>query len=93
MDSLPGAAFQFISCTATAITLYLTLAHATSAFYLPLTHQHSSSSRLQYSDYSRSASTFSLSVSTTIPDLTILEFIFWTTKLRKQLYKNLKYNI
>jgi hypothetical protein len=37
-------------------------------------------------------SAFSHPVSTTIPDLTILEFIFGTTKLRKQLYKNLKYD-
>jgi hypothetical protein len=34
----------------------------------------------------------SLPVSTTIPDLIILKFILWTTNLRKQLYKNLKYD-
>jgi hypothetical protein len=38
-------------------------------------------------------SVFSLLVSTTISDLIILEFILWTTNLRKQLYKNLKYDI
>jgi hypothetical protein len=37
-------------------------------------------------------SLLSLSVNTTISDLTILEFILWTTNLRKQLHKNLKYD-
>jgi hypothetical protein len=37
-------------------------------------------------------SVFSLLVSTTISDLIILEFILWTTNLKKQLYKNLKYD-
>jgi hypothetical protein len=71
--------------------LYLTLAHAMLAFSLLLAHQLSSS-RLQHPCYIPSASAFSLPVSTTISDLTFLEFIFWTTKLRKQLYKNLKYD-
>jgi hypothetical protein len=71
--------------------MYLTLAHAMLAFSLSLTLQRSSS-RLQHPGYSPSASAFSLRVSITIPDLTILEFIFCTTKLRKQLYKNLKYD-
>jgi hypothetical protein len=68
--------------------MYLTLAHVS---FLPLAHQRSSS-RLHHPAYSPSASAFSLLVSTTIPDLTILEFMFWTTKFRKQLYKNLKYD-
>jgi hypothetical protein len=46
-----------------------------------------------YLTFVHAASVFSLPISTTITDLTILEFIFWTTKLRKQLYKNLKYDI
>jgi hypothetical protein len=37
-------------------------------------------------------SVFSLSVNIIISHLTILEFIFWTTNLRKQLHKNLKYD-
>jgi hypothetical protein len=36
-------------------------------------------------------SVFFFPVSTTILDLTISEFISWTTNLRKQLHKNLKY--
>jgi hypothetical protein len=54
-----------------------------SAFSLSLT-QHGSSSRLQHPGYNPSASAFSLSVSTTILDLTILEFNLWTTNLRKK---------
>jgi hypothetical protein len=73
------------------VWLYLTLVHAMSAFSLSLAHQRSSS-RLQHSSYNPSASAFSFPVSTTIPNLTILEFIFWTIKLRKQLYKKLKYD-
>jgi hypothetical protein len=60
------------------VRLYLTLAHTTSAFSLPLTH-YGSSSRLQLPGYNPSASTFSLPVSTTIS-----EFNSWTTNLRKQ---------
>jgi hypothetical protein len=67
--------------------LYLNLDHATSAFYLPLDHQRSNSS-LQHSALQSYQS--SLSVSTTILHLTILEFIFWTIKIRKQLYKKIK---
>jgi hypothetical protein len=55
--------------------MYLIFTHVTSVFFFPLAHQRSSS-RLQYSGYIPSVSVFSLSVSTTIPDLTILEFIF-----------------
>jgi hypothetical protein len=58
------------------VWLYLTLVHVTSALSLPLTHQRSSS-KLQHSGYSPSTSAFSLLISTTIPDFTILEFIFW----------------
>jgi hypothetical protein len=50
---------------------------------LSLTH-YGSSSRLQLLGYSPSISAFSLPVSTTIPDLTILEFNSWTTNLRKK---------
>jgi hypothetical protein len=64
--------------------LYITLAHTTSAFSLPLNH-YGSSSRLQLLGYSSSISVFSLSVSTTIPDLTISEFISQTMNLRKQI--------
>jgi hypothetical protein len=62
---------------------YLTLTHVTPGFSLPLIHQ-CSSNRLQHPGYILSVSVFSLSVSTTIPDLTILEFNSWTTNLRKQ---------
>jgi hypothetical protein len=79
------------------VWLYLTFIHVTSVFSFPLTypnllgnkrlgcglaHQRSSSS-LQHLGYSPSASAFSLLIITTIPDFTILEFIVWTTKLRK----------
>jgi hypothetical protein len=64
--------------------LYLILAHATSAFSLPLTH-YGSSSRVQLSGYSPLALAFSLPVSTTILDLTISKFISRTTNLRKQI--------
>jgi hypothetical protein len=63
--------------------LYLNLTHATSAFSLPLTH-YGSSNRLHLPGYTPSASAFSLQVSTTIPDLTILEFNLCPTNLRKQ---------
>jgi hypothetical protein len=59
------------------VWLYLTLAHAMLVFSLTLVH-YGSSSRLQLSGYSLSASAFSLSVSTTI-----LEFNSWTTNLKK----------
>jgi hypothetical protein len=39
--------------------------------------------------YSPSASVFSLSVSTSIPDLTISEFISWTTNLKKNKLNNI----
>ncbi len=65
------------------VWLYLTLAHATSAFSLPLAH-YGSSSRLQLPSCSPSASAFSLLISTTIPDLTISEFILRITNLRKK---------
>jgi hypothetical protein len=55
------------------VWLYLTFAHVTPAFSQPLAY-YGSSSRLQYSGYSPSTSAFSLSVSTTIPALTISEF-------------------
>jgi hypothetical protein len=55
-----------------------------SDFSPPLTY-HGSSSRLHLSGYSTLVSAFSLSVSTTIPDLTISEFISWTMNLRKQI--------
>jgi hypothetical protein len=58
------------------VLLYLTLAHVTSAFSLPLTHQRSSN-RLQHPGYSPSVSAFSLTINTIIPDFIILEFIFW----------------
>jgi hypothetical protein len=71
------------------VWLYLTFVHVTSVFSFPLgypnllgnkrlgcglAHQRSSS-RLQHSGYSPSASAFSLLIITTIPDFTILEFI------------------
>jgi hypothetical protein len=62
--------------------MYLILDHTTSSFSLFLAY-YGSSSMLQYLVYNSSILTFSVSVSTTILDLTILEFIFWTTKLRK----------
>jgi hypothetical protein len=55
------------------------MSHQFSLFLSP------TSSRLEHPDYSSSASDFSLPVSTLIPDLTILEFISWTTNLRKQI--------
>jgi hypothetical protein len=54
-------------------SLYLIFVHAISAFSPPLIY-HGSSSRLQHSSYSPSVSVFSLSVSTTLSDLTISEF-------------------
>jgi hypothetical protein len=69
--------------------IYFNLDYTISIFSLPLDHQRSISS-LQYSVHSH-ISIISLSQyhhST----LNHLEFIFWTTKLRKQLYKNLKYD-
>jgi hypothetical protein len=53
--------------------LYHTIVHVTLIFFLPLAH-YGSNSMLQHLYYNLSA--FILSVSTTIPDLTILEFIF-----------------
>jgi hypothetical protein len=57
------------------VCLYLTLIHATSVFSIPLAHQRYSS-MLQHPGYSPSVSAFSLTVSTTILDLIIFEFIF-----------------
>jgi hypothetical protein len=54
------------------------------AFSLPFSHQRFNN-MLHYPSYSSSASAFSLLVSTLISDLTILEFISWTTNLRKQI--------
>jgi hypothetical protein len=71
---------------------YLTLDHTTSVFSLPFDYQRSSSNLHQPTTFSPQSHQHSLSVSTTIPDLTILEFISWTANLRKQLHKNLKYN-
>jgi hypothetical protein len=66
------------------VWLYLTLVHITSAFSLFIV-MHGSSSMLQHPGYSRSVSVFSLTVNTTISDLTISEFISRTTNLRKQI--------
>jgi hypothetical protein len=66
------------------VGLYLILIHAMSVFSLPLTH-YGFSSRLQLSGYSQLASAFSLPVSIIILNLTISEFISWTTNLRKQI--------
>jgi cation transporter-like permease len=83
---------SFVRLISVVDWLYFILTHVTSAFSLSLVH-YGFSSRLQHLGYSPSASVFSLPVNTTISDLIILEFIFWTTKLRKQLYKNVKYDI
>jgi hypothetical protein len=45
-----------------------------------------------YNIQSTVTSVFSLLVSTTILNLTILELILWTTNLRKQMHKNLKHD-
>jgi hypothetical protein len=87
--AMAGGCYQIFRLISVVVWLYLTFTYGTSAFSLPLAH-YSSNIRLQHLGYSPLASAFSLLISTTIPDLTILEFIFWTTKLRKQLYKNLK---
>jgi hypothetical protein len=65
--------------------LILSLVYVMLVFFLTFIY-YSSNSKLQHLCYSLSASTFSLSVNTTI-----LEFIFCTINLRKKLYKNLKY--
>jgi hypothetical protein len=85
---------QLIRLVPVVVWLYLILAHAMSAFSLPLVH-HDSNNRLQHPAHihiSIRHIRLSIAVSTTIPDLTILEFIFWTIKLRKQWYKNSKYD-
>jgi hypothetical protein len=79
-----GKKWSIIRLVPVVTGLYLTLIHTTSAFSLALA-DYGFSSRLQLSDYSPSTSTFSLPVSTTIPDLTISKFILWITNLRKQI--------
>jgi hypothetical protein len=67
-----------VSLISMVVRLYLILVYVTLAFSPPLT-QHGSNSRLQHPGYSPLVSTFSLSISITIPKLTILEFILRTT--------------
>jgi hypothetical protein len=57
------------------VRLYLTLVYIVSIFILPFVH-YGFSSRPQHLDNSPSVSDFSFRVSTTILELTILEFIF-----------------
>jgi hypothetical protein len=62
------------------VWLYLIFIYITLDFSLPLIHYGYSSS-LQHLGYNPSASAFSLTVSTTISDLTILKFIFLNNKI------------
>jgi hypothetical protein len=63
------------------VTLYLNLSHSTSAFSLSLSP--TSAPAASYNIQPIATSAFSLPVSTIISDLTISEFILWTTNLRK----------
>jgi hypothetical protein len=81
-----GADIFCIRLVLVVACLYLNLNHSMSNISLPLDHQHSSSSlqHLAHSHISIShISLLSLPVSTTIPGLTISEFILWTINLRK----------
>jgi hypothetical protein len=62
------------------VSLYLSLIYVILVFSLSFSHQHFNS-KLQY--LSIATLVFSVSVSTTILGLTILEFILWIAKLRK----------
>jgi hypothetical protein len=84
-DSLAHVTLSWFQWSSICISLIL---HQLSLSHPQVLQQQAVVSRLQ----PISISFLSLSVSTTISDLTILEFTFGTTKLRKQLYKNLKYD-
>jgi hypothetical protein len=66
---------------------YLNLDHVMLVFSLSII----STPTVAYKHISISHVSFLSSSQHHISDLTILEFILWTTNLRKQLYKNLKY--